>query len=77
MTSICRYKYTQLKRSTLKQAAFILYIFLPDTDDYASFPCENTNMPTCIDRLNGHFCSCVNGYEGTACETVMFHIGIS
>ena len=34
--------------------------------------CENTtcqNNGTCVNKVNGYSCACVNGYTGKLCET--------
>ena len=43
------------------------YIISADTDDCATNPCENGG--TCVDGVNSHTCTCVEGYEGSNCET--------
>ena len=42
-----------------------------DTDECASDPCQNSG--TCTDSINGYSCACVDGYEGTDCETGRFN----
>ena len=41
-------------------------LFLPDTDECASDPCQNG--ATCNDQVNQYNCTCVAGYEGVHCE---------
>ena len=38
-----------------------------DIDDCANSPCQNNG--TCTDNVNGHTCTCVDGYSGENCET--------
>ena len=38
-----------------------------DTDDCAPMPCRNGG--SCTEQVNGYACNCVDGYEGTNCET--------
>ena len=38
-----------------------------DIDDCATSPCQNGG--SCTDQVNGYTCSCVDGYDGTNCET--------
>ena len=42
----------------------ILYL---DIDDCALSPCQNGG--SCTDQVNGYICNCVEGYDGTNCET--------
>ena len=37
-----------------------------DIDECASSPCQNGG--NCTDIVNGHTCSCVDGYDGPNCE---------
>ena len=38
-----------------------------DIDDCANSPCQNCG--NCTDNVNGHTCTCVEGYTGENCET--------
>ena len=42
---------------------------LPDIDECATGPCLNDG--TCTDEVNGFTCACVDGYEGSNCQTGM------
>ena len=50
------------------------HIFIPDTDECASHPCQHRGI--CTDRVNGYVCACLTGYEGPTCGTGKSHIGI-
>ena len=39
---------------------------LVDIDECASSPCQNG--ANCTDIVNGHTCSCMDGYDGANCE---------
>ena len=43
------------------------YYLLSDINECKSSPCENG--ATCNDDVNAYNCSCVDGYNGTHCET--------
>ena len=45
---------------------------IADINECNSLPCENG--ATCIDDVNAYNCSCVEGYNGTTCETGIFFI---
>ena len=49
-----------------KITSFILILYL-DIDECATNPCQNGG--SCTDQVNGYTCSCVDGYDGTDCET--------
>ena len=38
-----------------------------DIDECASIPCQNGG--SCTDQVNSYACNCVDGYDGTNCET--------
>ena len=38
-----------------------------DIDECATSPCQNGG--SCTDQVNGYTCNCVDGYDGTNCET--------
>ena len=38
-----------------------------DIDDCVTIPCQNGG--SCTDQLNSYTCNCVDGYDGTNCET--------
>ena len=38
-----------------------------DIDECATSPCLNGG--SCTDQVNGYTCNCVDGYDGTNCET--------
>ena len=40
---------------------------ISDIEECSSQPCQNEG--TCNDQPNGYTCDCVDGYEGTHCET--------
>ena len=44
----------------------MLWLFL-DIDECATIPCQNGG--SCTDQVNGYTCNCVDGYDGTNCET--------
>ena len=46
------------------------YYFIADINECNSCPCENG--ATCNDEVNAYNCSCVDGYNGTNCETGIF-----
>ena len=51
--------------------SFFEYYFLPDIDDCASSPCQNSG--TCTDGVNEYTCTCVTGYTGSNCEISRSH----
>ena len=50
-------------------------IFLPDIDECASSPCENSGI--CIDEEDGYQCDCPSGFIGTWCEIGRVHAELS
>ena len=38
-----------------------------DIDECATSPCQNSG--SCTDQINGYTCNCLDGYDGTDCET--------
>ena len=45
----------------------LVVIHFLDIDDCATNPCQNGG--SCTDQINGYTCNCVDGYDGTNCET--------
>ena len=47
----------------------VLYSFsrYTDIDECVTFPC--LNLGTCVDRIDGYTCYCMDGYTGHSCET--------
>ena len=39
---------------------------MKDIDECVANPCQNGG--SCTDRVNGHICSCIDGYNGPNCE---------
>ena len=50
------------------------YYMISDINECNSRPCENG--ATCNDEINAYNCSCVDGYNGTNCETGMFNYSL-
>ena len=48
------------------------YYFIADINECNSCPCENG--ATCNDEVNSYNCTCVEGYNGTTCQTGIFNI---
>lgn len=46
---------------------FLKFKFISDTNNCIGNPCDNGG--TCIDVINGYYCSCLNGYTGLSCES--------
>ena len=44
-------------------------MLLTDIDEFSSNPCYNQGI--CNDGIDGFTCTCVDGYEGTLCQTGM------
>ena len=51
--------------SILKHRSYF-YVY-SDTDDCANSLCMNGG--SCTDAVNSYTCTCLDGYEGTYCET--------
>ena len=45
----------------------ILFARYTDIDECVTFPC--LNLGTCVDRIDGYTCYCMDGYTGDSCET--------